>query len=247
MKSGDYFEALESLHRVYFFDSESEYRADVAKNIAECYVELIEYNKASKFYDIAYNSEDNDSIKNELSFRKVLIFFLQSQHQYALAELYALDENLIYKHKKANDFYSGITQFQLGKYEESKADLEKCFISMDSKEKLDSLFNIVENINDNWPRISQFMSVFIPGSGQLANGAYKSAINSFVLTGSLLFLYGFTISQYSFVDAVISVMPWYMRYNRGGYENAYKIALQKQDEKRNDILFKIIELYEENL
>ena len=45
-------------------------------------------------------------------------------------------------------------------------------------------------------------------------------------------------------DAMLSVMPWFMRYHKGGYDNAYKIAVKKQKEKRDLILTSIIELYQ---
>jgi hypothetical protein len=43
---------------------------------------------------------------------------------------------------------------------------------------------------------------------------------------------------------VISLLPWFGRYHRGGYENAYRIALQKQQEKKDAILLQLLELYE---
>lgn len=247
LKNGEYLLAIEALQRVFYFDTVNELKNKLALKLSECYFNLGDYKKANKFNDLAHNLENNDSIKNDIVFKKVLNLYLLNEYQYALVELISLDENLVKSQQKTKHFYFGLIYYKQESYSESEKHFKLCLEEEDGVlVQLDSLFYINNKIKKNWPRTSQYMSMLIPGSGQLANGAVKSSLNSLVLTSSLLFLYGYTAVNYSIVDAAVSVLPWFMRYHRGGYENTYQIALNKQATKRNKILIQIIEFYEHN-
>lgn len=237
--------AIETLQRVYFFDPDNMLKAEVSGKLAECYFNLGDYKKSNKFLDLALNLEVNDSIKNALAFKKVLNLYFMEEYKFALVELFGIADNLNISQERSKQFYFGLMYYKQEKYIESEKHFNLCFEENDDMlVQLETLFNANDNIKKNWSYISQYMSMLIPGSGQLANGETKSALNSFVLTTSLLLLYSYTAINYTLTDAVMSVLPWFMRYHRGGYENTFQIALNKQTLKRNRILSEIISLYQ---
>ncbi|NOZ47687.1 MAG: hypothetical protein GXO79_13035 [Chlorobi bacterium] len=243
-KEENYNRAIHEFERVFYFDTESNYRKKVTIELAHCYLKTQEFEKALKFYDLAYGLTQNDSLKNEIIFKKVFIYILQKEYLYAEVELLNTFNTVKYNQEKQENFLFGLTYYGQNKYNDSKKYFNHCFETEQSKSQIDSLFNILGHIKPSWPAISKYMSMILPGSGQLANASVKSAVNSFVLTFSILTLYAYTAANYTLYDAVISVLPWFARYHRGGYENAYRIALLKQEEKRNNILIQIIDLYE---
>jgi hypothetical protein len=89
------------------------------------------------------------------------------------------------------------------------------------------------------PKIAYWMSVVIPGSGQLYAGDIKNGMNSFVLSiGLAILTYNIAVSK-SILDALITAFPWWQRYHIGGYNAAKRIAINKRQENRADV-FKLI-------
>ncbi len=72
----------------------------------------------------------------------------------------------------------------------------------------------------------------MPGLGQFYNGDYKNAANSFILSGALITLLFAVAVNYTFVDAMASVIPYFQRYYFGGMAHAKKGAYEKRDYNR---------------
>ena len=66
--------------------------------------------------------------------------------------------------------------------------------------------------------------------------------NSIVLTQSLLALAVFVAYKYGFLDAVMSVIPWYQRYLLGGLDNATLAAINKRAENREQAYLDVLEI-----
>jgi TM2 domain-containing membrane protein YozV len=95
------------------------------------------------------------------------------------------------------------------------------------------------------PKVASFLSMVLPGSGQLYCGEFKSGINSFLLTGTAITVYTLISIRYSFIDAILGVFPYYQRYYTGGVINAQNMAKDKIKIKKmkaikeiNEIIFK---------
>jgi tetratricopeptide (TPR) repeat protein len=195
MQQEEYELAIEALNRAFFFNSSDELTAQIAFDLGLSYQATGDLHNAKKFYDIAYRNEFDEHLKNEIIFKKVFVHYQLQEYQFALVELFSLPEQLNESQIRTSNFYLGLISYQLNKFDESKEYFRKCFDEENNQNQVDSLLQIVEKMHPNWPRISQFMSVFIPGSGQLANGEFQSGINSLVLTSGIFVLYLYTIPK----------------------------------------------------
>jgi len=54
-------------------------------------------------------------------------------------------------------------------------------------------------------------------------------------------LFAYVVFNYTLLDGILSVMPWYQRYYLGGINSAYDIAVQKINDKRTLIYHSILE------
>ena len=111
-------------------------------------------------------------------------------------------------------------------------------ISDSSKQIISKLYNVAEknHLKPN-PKVASFLSMIIPGSGQLYSGKLKSGINSFLLTGAALTAFTLINVRYSFLDAILGVFPYYQRYYTGSViaqnmaENKIKMKKWRQKNK----------------
>jgi len=116
-------------------------------------------------------------------------------------------------------------------------------LSDSSKKIISKLYNSAEknNLNPN-PKVASFLSMVLPGSGQIYCGELKSGINSFLLTGAALTAFSLINIRYSFFDAILGVFPYYQRYYTGGVINAQNIAENKIKMKKVETVKKINEI-----
>jgi len=240
---GNYNSSLREYHRAMFF-SDQQKRPYLFRQTANCYYSLGEYENAMTYYDYAYNDYENDSIKLECLFQKSMCFMLQKNFNFALVELFSLDENISEYFIKKRLFYQAICYFGLEQYEES---FSHFLLSVPDDQKntlieLEELFNKRKRLSRPNPKLALILSIIIPGSGQFYAGDIKNGINSFVLCGGILMI-GFNISStYGFLNAALGVLPWYQRYYQGGFNRAQKIAEQKRSINRSDYFNEILEI-----
>jgi hypothetical protein len=93
------------------------------------------------------------------------------------------------------------------------------------------------------PNLAMWMSVFLPGSGQILYGNWKDGINSMALTAALVGLYFNYVIEFSLVEGYLVVLPWFQRYHKGGYLKAKETALKKQKEYRAKAYAEILQLH----
>ena len=116
-------------------------------------------------------------------------------------------------------------------------------LSDSSKQIISKLYNGAEknHLKPN-PKVASFLSMILPGAGQVYSGEFKSGINSFLLTGAALTAFTIINIRYSFLDAILGVFPYYQRYYTGGVINAQKMAEKKNKMKRLETVIKINEI-----
>jgi hypothetical protein len=112
------------------------------------------------------------------------------------------------------------------------------------KNKIDSLFIVLESIKGPKPKKARILSTILPGLGQLYAGDIKNGINSFILTGGLIVLGINTAINLTLLDALMTVAPWFQRYYMGGYNRAENIAAEKFKEKQNRVFLSILSVYD---
>ncbi len=234
--------AIKEYQRALYWAKDTK-NAKVYSKLANCYFSLENYKKAGEFFDLAYYLSENDSFKYSNLFRKIECFLLTKQFNYALMELNNMD-SLNYKTLKKKSFYIGVSYFGLRNFKNSE---HYFLMSLDSFEhdkkfKIKSIFEQKKLFYPN-PRLAKNLSLFIPGSGQMYIKDFKNMINSTILVGSLGYLTVHMIKKYSYLDALLSIFPWFFRYYQGGYQKIYKKAKLELSQNRNEIYKEILGVF----
>ena len=206
--------------------------------IANCYFNQNKLEQSAQFFDRAYFSTKSDSIKTEAILGKSFSLILDKKFMLALSELLNVDSAKIEYHNIKLNFLKGIAYFGLNQDELSEKYFKKCITGLKNENRLTEIENSFANIKKTVkrfnPNTAWMLSLFVPGSGQIYSGEFKEAANSAVLLGGLIYLTFSIASKYSFVEALVAVLPWFQRYYIGGANKAEKLALDKQKTKRND-------------
>lgn len=241
--SGNFNAALIEYQRAMFFSPPGN-QSYLFRQTANCYYSTGDYENAMAYYDHAYNNYEIDSLKLECLFQKSSCFILQKNFNFALVELYSIGENISEYFNQKKQFYQAVCYFGLEKFEESF----NSFINSVPKGNEEIQLRLTELFDDKKrlfrpnPKTALILSIIIPGAGQFYGGDIKNGINSFVLCGTILGI-GFNIaSKYGFLNAAISVLPWYQRYYQGGFNRAQIIAEQKRLINRSKYYKEILEI-----
>lgn len=237
---GNYDAALKLFQRVNFFDNGYK-STECLLNTADVYFMLNDYNKAAEFYEYAYFSTSNDSLRNLISLSKSAVFIYQKKFLEALQELFSVTDDVSVKRTK--DIYLITTYYGLNKFEECKQILFEMRNDSASQKKIARLIAKAEKVQKRNPNTARIMSMIIPGLGQVYSGDVRDGINSFVITGAFVYLALNTAIQYSFLEAT-SVLPWFSRYYMGGYNHARIIAINRIEEKQYSIYLQLLKMIE---
>ncbi len=52
----------------------------------------------------------------------------------------------------------------------------------------------------------------------------------------------FMAQEYTYLDAILTSLPWFLRYHKGGHNKAYSIAYKKRSTRRNHTYKQILEI-----
>lgn len=242
LKSGNLTTALKTYQRALFF-SEGRDNLYLFRQIAEISYFKNDYETAQKYFGLAYNQSDNDSLKTELLFNKASCNMLNKNYQFAIIDLLSVEDSSKIVQKRLN-FYLGTCYFGLENFFNAQKYFESC-VEIKDKKELSDLFSDKKLLSPS-PKKARIMSMILPGLGQTYSGDIKSGINSLLLTSGLIAL-GINITlRYHPIDAIITILPWYQRYYTGGYGKAEEIARKKRNLKRNEVYTTILKLVSEN-
>ncbi len=233
MKYEQYEYAVKTLQRVLFFGKDPLFH-QAYKNIADCYFFMKDYDRAAKYYDLAYFAEDDEILKMALILKKSSALLLERKFNLALAELYNLPDSTPDSIASAKFLLLGIANFGAGYYESSKQAFEQ-FAGQSNPEtirQIDAQFHLVDKAGKIKPKTARILSAIFPGSGQFYAGDLKNGFNSLLLTGGLAVLTVYVAVTFSLFDAFISILPWYQRYYTGGIKKAAIIAQSKTETKK---------------
>lgn len=236
---GCFEEAVSNFRRVLFF--EPQLSGQIYQELGECYLQTKNYTKARYYFNTASNIAANDSLKTEIQFRIVASYILEDKLAMAENELLGFDvvQNS-YLHKM-HAFYYGTILFKKQNIDAAYQQFKVLTVENDTT-ILYLLFKKAKKINSKKPVFAMALSVGLPGLGQVYAGDWKDGLNSFILNCGTTALYFYVIKNYSLLDAVISIMPWWHRYYVGGFNNAKKKVEVRKKEKLNQVLLQIYEL-----
>ena len=234
--------ALKEYQRAIFFSSDNiDY---LYRQTANSFFRLKKYKEAAYYYELSYKTTKNDSIKNEILLQKASCYIITKKFQFVLLELINLPNNLSPYFTYRKNFYYSVTYFGLEDFKRSK----KYFLKLvdDNQiskiKEINQIFDKKRNLYRPNPKTAKIFSILLPGTGQLYIGDVKNSLNSLILTGGLAVLGIYMAQYYSIFDAIISTAPWFLRYYKGGYKSAKKIALKKRAKKRNDSYRKLLQI-----
>jgi hypothetical protein len=240
--SGKLAAASKTYQRALFF-SEGQQNLYLFSQIAEISYLETDYETAQKYFGLASDLSDNDSLKTELLFNKASCQILNKNFQYALIDLFSVTDTSKTVQRRLN-FYLATCYFGLEDFKTSQDYFLFC-VEMKDRKELSDLFSKKKLLIPS-PKKARIMSMILPGLGQTYSGDLKSGLNSLMLTSGLIAL-GINISlKYTPVDAILSILPWYQRYYTGGYGKAEEIARKKRENKRNETYTRILKLVSEN-
>lgn len=209
-----------------------------------CYFHLQNFEQAKTHYYWASQLYANDSLQAESAFKKASCEIIGNNYHLALMDLLSMNEPLTHLQQRKKDYMTGLCYFRLEDFKLS----EKYLLQSIGKDSIhistviEDIFKNKKNLYRPNPKTATWLSVFIPGSGQLYAGDFKNSLNSMVLTAGLVGLSIYIATQYGIIDALVSIFPWVQRYYMGGYQHAEEIAIKKREERRMQSFQKISSL-----
>ncbi len=234
---GQFEQAISIYRRALYFDNNL--APQIYQNLAECYIKNNNYQQARYYFNLAANIAATDSIAKELWFRIVATYIIENKLLYAENELLGFepDTNMYFDKKFA--FYYGVVLFKTNRVDQSQKYLAK-YVDSTSINEFNKYISKAKKINKKNPKTAMWLSVFIPGAGQAYAGNYPEAANSALLNLATTALYFFVVQQYSLLDAVLSVLPWWHRYYIGGFTKAKKLVASQKKAGLDNLLNNII-------
>ncbi|MFB6258509.1 MAG: tetratricopeptide repeat protein [Flavobacteriales bacterium] len=234
--------AIKAYKRVLFFQKER-FALTCLRRMARSYHELGEFPKAIRYFEKAAEKASDDSLKRALTLKKVQNQLQQRSFQKAYITLQEMSGKAPEPLKEREHFYRALTYFGQKRYEAAKPEFRNLLpdTAQRAKEMVDSLLTKVQKKAKN-PKTAKVLSYVLPGAGQLYVGNIKEAVNSFLLTSSLVALGVVTSYQMTVLDAVLGVGNYWFRYYQGGASNAEDLAKQKNQQKRGRIYQKLLRI-----
>jgi tetratricopeptide (TPR) repeat protein len=239
---GQYESAAKLYRRAVFFGNDS-LRIKTYPRVASCYLSAGNYQESMFFYELASNTAKNDSLFNEYMLSKVLCHIMLNNLDYALQDLYSVNDGYSEYFGRKYHFYLGIIHLKKNEINESQFHFLCATQTTEHFNLVVDAYNIINPSRPN-PSKAGIMSMFLPGLGQLYSGDKFSAANSFALNAGLIALMVYVAVQHTFIDGLLSVGPWFQRYYTGGFSKAERIAEVEQEKKREELLLIILNIFE---
>jgi tetratricopeptide (TPR) repeat protein len=237
---GNYSTALKEYQRILLFDREKQYD-QLYEQIAAIYYNQGDFRNAEIYYDFAWKALQNDSIKLELSFKKMLCHYKETNYLLALTELLDLPDHLSPYFENKKNLYFAICYFGLDDDQQSLAYFNK-LVDPAGMELVEALFiELAKQRKKYDPDKLETMSIFLPGLGQAVAGDFGSSLNSVLLLGGISAYSFYTGITYGLLDGTLLLVTWVYRYYTGGHKKAFNLGVQRIGEMKNVTYLRILE------
>ena len=238
-EAGRFASAIEVYQRVLFFDSTQTYSPSIYARIAHSLYSEKRYAEATNYYDLAYFSTEDDSLKTTYSLQKIASLLFLKQYSFAEVELLDMDSPLpIPSLEKERRLYEGLTAYAQGQFRQAESAFKGLVTDTSAVHQLFRKNDRISKIN---PKKAKVLSMILPGLGQLYVGDVKNGLNSMILTGGLFYLGLRSALNTTFIEGTLSFLPWVQRYYQGGFQKAERIAQEKIQEKLYELLGEILD------
>ena len=238
-----YTNSVLAYERAIFFQDNT----DVATylKLANAYFNLTDYERAIRLYDIAFFAEQDQETKNEISFKKSLAYMAMADYNQALISLIGINTFQNPAAEKKKQFFKALVYYMKADYAQAENVLLQYVVQQNrvAAPAYQSFLQLNQKAEDIKPNLAMWMSVFVPGSGQILYGNWKDGINSMALSVALVGLYFNYAAQFTLIEGYVVVLPWFQRYHKGGYLRAKSYAEEKQDKLRSKAYFEMLKLH----
>lgn len=243
-EEGRYAEAIYFYERVRFFTSD-ELSNEVLFKMGECYRRKADPESAKAYFDRVYFNSKDPQQKQDALLAKVQSLVQQKKFPAALAEIYAANP-VDAKQSQRFSFYEGICHYGRTDFEASfDAFIAAAGADSTKVAALKTLYSDTARLYRPRPKIAKRLSYFLPGLGQFYAGDLKNGFNSLALNAAFMALAVNVGVNYTYFDALLSVMPWLQRYYIGGTDKAKMIAEKKLLENRQAFYLEVIGIFEQ--
>ncbi len=245
-KAENYKSAINEYNRALFFGYSKQ---DVLYlNVANSYFFLKDFEQSIVFYDKTYFSTQSDSLKNEAILGKSFSLILEKEYLLAISETMNLDTTRSPLQNAKMNLFQGIAYFGLHEDQLATQSFKSCLTRLSPDGNLDFIDNQFKQIRRNErrynPKTAWFLSLILPGSGQLYAGDFKNSANSLILVGGLFYLAVVYASNVSLLEALFFALPWVQRYYLGGAGKAESLTLDRQLKNRNAMYISVVDFLE---
>jgi tetratricopeptide (TPR) repeat protein len=241
-EQGLYSLAAREYQRALFFGPKDQV-GPLSVSTGDCYFAQGDIPKAESYYGFAINLIRQDSLRAAVILKKASCRLLTHQYTLAIFDLFSLPEGLSPVLQRKKHILLGIAYYGLADFEQSEKEFLAALPGEDAgeMERLAGYFD-QKKLNRPNPETAYWLSVFLPGSGQLYAGDVKNGLNSLGLTVGLVFVAFRIATAQSWLDAVLTIAPWWQRYYMGGYNSARHIAEHKRMKNRSEVYKRIYAL-----
>ena len=244
-KNGNYRPALKEYQRYLFFSNDQ--NATVYYNIGNCFHNMHFYDKAIEFFDKAFFSFKEDSLKYSAMYKKIDCYMRTNAYGIALADLLMIDDSVDINNYYIRQFYTAICYYGMADFNNAEKYFIQCIDPKNISERntIKEIFKRKKKFFRPNPSAAWKYSMIMPGLGQFYSGDIRNGVNSLILTGALAYIGLIIAINQNWWDALVSIFPWFYRYYEGGYRRAENIAIEKRAEKRNKIYKEIVDIVAE--
>ncbi len=231
--AGNYESAVKEYLRIAYFRDFSD--PSIQLRLANSYYRIGDWRLARLYYDQVSRLTKKDSLLIQSKLSKISTLVSETKYKQALVDLFNINDSIYQKHYFEIDILLAICYFGLEDFDKSNSYFKHAVgDNLHAQAKIDSIFNSKKAMYKPNPQTAYTLSAIVPGLGQMYSGEWSDGLNSFFLTESLLLLGLFITYNYTVLDAIVSILPWYQRYYMGGLSNTDELSNRKRQENRSD-------------
>lgn len=239
----EYQRAVVHYQRVLFFDA-GEINAECFTRIGDCFSAIDSLKKANLYYDLAFHSASDDSLKDDLLLKRAENLIIMKEYKQALQEIYAVDESNSHQHSRVM-LYQACVAYGLKEFDRAEKFFFQLCDSINHPVEFSLLkkqFRDLKRVNKLNPNTAMILSMIVPGTGQFYAGDIKNGINSMAITSAFMYFTLRSIVVVGVLEGFTTVFPVYFRYYTGGFKRAKAIAQERKEFKQNRIYYNILDI-----
>lgn len=219
---GKYFDAVTEFKRLIFFDKNSEYSIDANRFIAESYKQGGRYDDAIRYFNISLLKTNDEIQKHDLTIDIIRSNILRGTIPRAMELLDSLERKNTSEKVNEINYWRGWAFIFNDDWKNASIEFEKC----DSAEFLSTYCRSIDEQKYS-PSFAKFISLIVPGSGQVYTGEYLSGFMSLTWNIFAGYLSVNAFGEERVFDGIITSTLLWMRFYRGNIQNAEQFAVDK--------------------